>query len=612
MNKIISILTLTLLLNASEDTCYSVQLASVYNSPNNSQMITNGTYPEDCRLLEVGDYISLRCGCFDKYSKANASMEGFKKKYPNAFIRPTYKSAFAVKNQKIVKIKDIKKSAPQAKVVDKRTTTPKSVAKDVPIVEVVAADKRLVDAPMKKAKVVKKQPVKKPTPLPPVQKKRDVKLPSTKAITLTQAIEKLKANNLEIQGATYDISAAKADEDTASGSNWGKLDFIQDVARSNDAGNVFGFKLSSREANFGDFGLSEFSLTNPNILSVQPDDLNYPDDRNYFQSKIKYELPLFTGFQISSYSEIMASMTRMKTLEKKQLINEKIYELRKSFYDVALIKNSTKNLELILKNILKLEDTTDNMISVGYAKNVDLLEVKAKKGNVERLLMQMHSNEKLLYHYISFLLNEKVTQITTPNTDVPMPTMSTQEILKNNVDIQKATTGLALRKSMVGVSQASYYPMVGAFGEFSTADDSFLGDAGDHKAYTVGARLTWNIFNGGIDSAKVEKSQLEHLKMKTQVQLAKAGIELQVQKIKTEIASFDEEVASLEKELALANEIYTNYEGRYKEKLTSMSNVIIKQSEQIEKILQLQQVKNKRNERIFALEKIANGDIYDK
>ena len=64
----------------------------------------------------------------------------------------------------------------------------------------------------------------------------------------------------------------------------------------------------------------------------------------------------------------------------------------------------------------------------------------------------------------------------------------------------------------------------------------------------------------------------------------------------------------LEKELALANEIYNNYEGRYREKLSSMSDVIIKQSQQIEKILKLQMVKNERNERIFALEKLAYGE----
>ncbi|MDQ7068017.1 MAG: hypothetical protein Q9M40_08610 [Sulfurimonas sp.] len=37
-----------------------------------------------------------------------------------------------------------------------------------------------------------------------------------------------------------------------------------------------------------------------------------------------------------------------------------------------------------------------------------------------------------------------------------------------------------------------------------------------------------------------------------------------------------------------------------------MNDVIIKQSQQIEKILQLQIAKNKRNEKIFALEKLAN------
>ena len=427
-------------------------------------------------------------------------------------------------------------------------------------------------------------------------------------LTLNEALEILQTQNLEIQAAKLDIDAAKADANSVSGMNWGKLDFTQDVARSNDAGNVFGFKLSSREADFGDFGFSDFSLTNPNILSVQPHDLNYPEDRNYFQSKLKYEVPLFTGFAISSYSDIMEAMTKMKTLEKDQITNEKIYQIRKSYYDMALLDTSIKNLDTIMKNIETLEDMTQSMIEVGYAKHIDLLEVKAKKGNVERLLLQMHANEKLLYHYISFLLNKKVEAITLPTSEIEMPFLSDEDVLNNNLDIKKAATGLEIRKNMLSASEASYYPTVGAFAEVSTADNTFLGDAIDHKAYTVGARLSWNLFNGGIDSSKIEKSKIEHLKMRSQVELARHGITLQLAKTRTEIKSADDEIASLQKELELSNAIYNNYEGRYKEKLVSMSDVIIKQSEQIEKILQLQMAKNKRNEKIFALEKLANGE----
>jgi len=431
------------------------------------------------------------------------------------------------------------------------------------------------------------------------------------SLTLSEAMDILKSENLEIKAASLDVDSAKADKDSASGNHWGKLDLVQDVATSNDAGNVFGFKLTSREANFGDFGAKEFMnnfMAGSPDYTTPPHDLNYPDKRNFFQTKLKYEVPVFTGFQITSYVEIMKAMTKMKKLDKKKVINEKIYQLRKSFYDMALLENSSKNLKKILSNIETLENTTKQMIEVGYAKKVDLLEVQAKKGNVERLVLDMDSNQKLLYHYISFLLNKKVTKITPPTEDVVMPSCNNDEILQNNVDIQRASTGLEVRKSMVGVSKSAYYPMVGAFAEIATADDSFLGDASDHKAYTIGARLTWNLFNGGIDSAKVEKSRIQELKTRTQVALAKKGIRLKVDKIRTQIETYDAEIASLEKELILADTIYKNYEGRYKEKLASMSDVIIKQSQQIQKILELQMAHNKRNERIFALEKLANGE----
>ncbi|WP_304543274.1 TolC family protein [Sulfurimonas microaerophilic] len=431
---------------------------------------------------------------------------------------------------------------------------------------------------------------------------------SSNSLPLSEALEILKNKNLEIKAASLEVKSAEEDIDQTSGLHWGKLDFTQDFARSNDAGNVFGFKLTSREANFGDFGFSDFSMTNPNILTVEPHDLNYPQDRNFFQSKLKYEVPLFTGFAISSYTSVMESVKNIKALDKEKVLSEKVFQLKKSYYDMALLESSIKNMEKILSNINALENTTQTMIEVGYAKKVDLLEVKAKKGNVERLLVQMKANEELLYHYISFLLNEKVDDIEVPTSEIAEPNFTDDDVLTRNLDIKKATTALDVKASMLDASQAAYYPTVGAFAEVATADNTFLGEANDHKAYTVGARLTWNIFNGGIDGAKVEKAKIEQLKMQSQVQLAKKGISLQLAKIKTEIKSANQEINSLTKELELANAIYENYEARYKEKLVSMNDVIIKQSSQIEKILQLLVAKNKRNEKIFELEKLANGE----
>ena len=179
--------------------------------------------------------------------------------------------------------------------------------------------------------------------------------------------------------------------------------------------------------------------------------------------------------------------------------------------------------------------------------------------------------------------------------------------MANNSDLKKASHGLKIRSSMVDVAYSPFLPTVGAFAEASSADNTFLGNFNDHAAYTVGARLNWNLFNGGVDENTLEKARIDRLKTSTEVELAKKGIALQYDKIKTEIESLDYQVASLEKELNLSTQIYKSYERRYHEHLTSMSDLIIKQSQQIEKIINLQMIKNQRNERIFALEKLSYG-----
>jgi outer membrane protein TolC len=428
---------------------------------------------------------------------------------------------------------------------------------------------------------------------------------SNEKLTLDNAIKRLKSKNLEIKSAKLDLESASSEVDIANGNNWGKLEFIQDFAHSNDAGNVFGFKLSSREATFNDFGFTQFGkITN----DTPPNDLNYPDSHSYFQSKLKYEIPIFTGYKISSYVKIMKSMKKINMLKKDALINTKVYELKKSYYDMGLLLNSQELLTRIINNITTLELTTETMIDVGYAKKVDLLEVRAKKGKIERLIQEIKLNQKLLYHFISFLLNEKITNIEIPSATISVSKLKDEDILNSNLDIKQANSALVLRKSLVDVEKSAYYPMVGAFSEVSTADDTFLGEASKHKEYTIGARLTWNIFHGGSDKASVQKARIQYLKMKNQVQLAHSGISLKLKKIRTEIQTYNQDIISLKKELDLANEIYKNYEGRYKEKLSSMSDVIVKQSSVIQKILELQLAKNKRNERIFALEKLTNGE----
>jgi len=191
-----------------------------------------------------------------------------------------------------------------------------------------------------------------------------------------------------------------------------------------------------------------------------------------------------------------------------------------------------------------------------------------------------------------------------------MPVVRLFDIYSDNIDIRKAKLGLEISQMAVKAEQASYLPTVGAFGEYGSADDVFLNDFAEKDAYTVGVQVNLNLFNGGIDKANIEKAKVKNLQVKEQVELAKKGIALKVTQLKTEAFSLDSDIASYNTQLRFARKVYDSYQARYKEGIVSISDVLIKKSKELEVLLQLQTVKNKRNAKVFELNSIINPGDY--
>ncbi len=77
-------------------------------------------------------------------------------------------------------------------------------------------------------------------------------------LSLDEALGIMQQNNLELKISKFTEQIKEYEAKIARGHKLGKADVIVEDAYSNDAGNVFGFKLKSREATFGDFGAEEF------------------------------------------------------------------------------------------------------------------------------------------------------------------------------------------------------------------------------------------------------------------------------------------------------------------------------------------------------------------
>ncbi|NPA61769.1 MAG: TolC family protein [Epsilonproteobacteria bacterium] len=434
-------------------------------------------------------------------------------------------------------------------------------------------------------------------------------------LSLDEAINIMKQSNLELKISKFNEQIKEYEAEATKGYKLGTADVIVEDAYSNDAGNVFGFKLKSREATFGDFGAKEF-MDNMGMAqqgdmdaagrmySDPPHRLNHPSARNHFQTTFKYMVPLYTGGKLEQYQKITQALHKMSRLDTRKLLNEKIFQLKKTFYDISLVDEYIDKLSQIISNIDRLDEIVGSMKEEGYAKEIDQLEVQARRAEAQSMLSQATFNRKLAYQYLSFLLNQPVASIQPIYTTPTVPTIDRGEIEATNLDIQKAKLGLKITDMAIEVEKSNFLPEIGAMTEYGSSDNAPLNRFFDKDFYTIGVQAKWNLYDGKIKDNNLQKAKIENLKVKEQVNLAKEGIYLKVRKTLTEIRSKEADVESLEKQLEFATRVYETYEEQYKEGIKSISDVLIKQSKELEVILKLLTAKNDRNTKVFELESI--------
>ena len=420
-------------------------------------------------------------------------------------------------------------------------------------------------------------------------------LHSAQGLTLEQAMLKLREQNIELSLAEFDEKIASLEEQIANAASFGSLDIAQSITRSNEALNVFGFKLQSREVSSADF--------------MPSSSLNFPQSRNHFDTALVYSLPLYSGGKITTHQKITQALKELKGLEKEQRIAQKIFELKKTFYTLSLLEFHQAQLKRVLVNIETMHARSEALLNEGYVKKVDVMEVETRKNAIERLFHQTKASHAILLNYVSFLLNEEVNAIVPISESLVFTQAIKSQILEQNVDIQKALKALEITKLSTTLGESAFLPTVGIMARYGSANDKWLKEFSTNEYYTLGLMVRWNIFNGGADSASLEQSRVAYLKAKQNVTLAQKSTLLQLEKLSIEIGHDSFEIESLQQELALAEAIYKNYEQRYSEKLVAIHEVLSKQSEAISVRLRLHEFQNRRNEKIFEYEMIHSKEL---
>ena len=94
MRLIIFILLLGAFLQAKESTCYTVQLVSAVSNEKNTQELASLEYAQECKMMNVGNSLAVRCGCYSTIEPAQKKLKAYKKHYKHAYVIRTYAYRF--------------------------------------------------------------------------------------------------------------------------------------------------------------------------------------------------------------------------------------------------------------------------------------------------------------------------------------------------------------------------------------------------------------------------------------------------------------------------------------------------------------------------------------
>jgi len=405
-------------------------------------------------------------------------------------------------------------------------------------------------------------------------------------INFSTAYNLTMQNNHELKAKKISIDNASLDVSTANGYNYGTLTFNENIARSNNALVVFGMKLMSREANFGDFGFNSTDFPKLNtmiangqeIADVQPDDLNNPGYRNNFETKFTYELPIFTGFKLSSakdMAKLQVTANKAKyTYNKKQLG----LEVLKAYNGAVAARYFIEATKDAKKATLSFVNFASEMYKEGYVTSIDVKQAQVYDMKINSMLLEAKNKHSLAIAYLKFLTSDENITDVKDYMNININNINIKLNVSNRDDYQYMRANTQTMKKKIDFEKSASYPMIGTHFEYGFNDNK-LNNIDSSKDYVTAAiGLEYKIFDGDKTSNAIKKAKLEYIKTNHYLQHMRNGIKLEVQKAKLTLITKKSVLKEKLNASNMENEILEQSNEMYKNQLLKMSDLLMQEA----------------------------------
>ncbi len=259
----------------------------------------------------------------------------------------------------------------------------------------------------------------------------------------------------------------------------------------------------------------------------------YKAEAQRYNSALTANYTLFDGLgRLYNYKRLKEQY-QLSELQARETIENTVLQLFSIYFEVARLTENQKVLSEALAISSQRFKRAEYSFEYGQSTKLDILNAQVDITNDSINLLNTQQQLRNTKRDLNVVLNQNLNEVFKVDTLVQfIPQLRLDEFVAqamiNNVAILQTERNLAINAYDIKVNKAGYLPTIGLNGTYgwnlnqSAASAFFPGTDNTTWNFGLGARLTWNLFDGGSTSVRVKNAKIAYENqdlLKQQIQL---------------------------------------------------------------------------------------------
>jgi outer membrane protein TolC len=313
--------------------------------------------------------------------------------------------------------------------------------------------------------------------------------------------------------------------------------------------------------------------------------VNPEDEYNFVTS---FNQPIFTGFALLNQYKIASLGLDVAEFLEKITRQNVILDAKNAYYSVLKTQKLVDVARDTVRQISAQKDVAENMYQVGMSPLNDLLQSQVQLANAKQRMITAQNNLDIAKSQFNTLLRRPV------NSPVNIADILDYRPFEYNIDycltqaeanrveIQVADLEVQIAEKDYQLSQRDYYPTVNLTGTWThrgTDWDVNGGEGiGDKEFWDIRATASWNFWEWGRTTYGAREKLSRLSQSKSRKDEISDNINLEVKQAYLKTTESEKNITTIEKAIEQAKENLRITEERYKEQVSTTTDVLVAQT----------------------------------